>query len=101
MTYDLSQGDSTLVLTGAADNSARLWDCEMGKELTTFHTQSAVRTCSFSHSGQYLMYSTDEAMSNKCEIFLYDVRDYESPVRWALFIVVQCNLDYLDLVYPD
>ena len=81
LTYDLSQGDSTIILTGAADNSARLWDCETGKELTTFHTQSAVRTCAFSYSGQYLMYSTDEAMSNKCEIFLYDVRDYESPIR--------------------
>ena len=30
------------------------------------------------------MYSTDEAMSNKCEIVLYDVRDYESPIRWVL-----------------
>lgn len=73
--------DSTIVLTGAADNSARLWDCETGKELTVFPTQSAVRTCAFSHSGQYLMYTTDEAMSNKCEIFLYDVRYYESPIR--------------------
>lgn len=27
------------------------------------------------------MYSTDEAMNNKCEIVLYDVRDHESPIR--------------------
>ena len=38
------------------------------------------------------MYSTDEAMSNKCEIFLYDVRNYESPIRWALFIIVCVRL---------
>ena len=69
------------MLTGAADNSAKLWDCETGKEVATFQTRSAVRTCYFSHSGQYFVYSTDEAMSNKCEIVLYDVRSYDSPIR--------------------
>jgi len=73
--------DSTRVLTGAADNSARLWDCETGRELLKFDTNSAVRTCCFSYSGKLFTYSTDMAMKSKCEIVLYDVRQQESPVR--------------------
>ena len=70
-----------MVLTGAADNTARLWDCETGKELNRFDTNSAVRTCGFSLSGKYMIYSTDATMNNKCEISLYDVRETESPIR--------------------
>ena len=74
-------GSSTQVLTGAADNTARLWDCETGRELFKFETNSAVRTCCFSYSGKLFTYSTDMAMKSKCEIVLYDVRALESPIR--------------------
>lgn len=73
--------DTSRVLTGAADNSARLWDCETGKEVQRFETNSAVRTCGFSHSGKFLMYSTDSTMNNMCEIYLYDIREPESYIR--------------------
>lgn len=78
----LTAGDTSLVLTGAADNTARLWDCETGKELAQYGTNSAVRTCGFSANGDYLMYSTDATMNNTCEIILCDVRDKEcTPIR--------------------
>lgn len=80
-------GDSSQVLTGAADNTARLWDCQTGKEVGKFDTNSAVRTCGFSSSGQYLMYSTDATMNNKCEVHLFDVRDQESLIRCGLEII--------------
>ena len=67
-----------MVLTGAADNTARLWDCETGKEIAKYETSCAVRTCGFSVSGSYLMYSTDATMNNTCEIVLCDVRDKEA-----------------------
>ena len=82
---DTMPGDTSLVLTGAADNSARLWDCETGTELARYDTNSAVRTCGFSSIGNYLMYSTDAAMKNICEIILYDVRDKASaPIRYVV-----------------
>ena len=72
--------DSTLVLTGSADNSAKIWDCEYGKEIRSFSTSSSVRTCGFSHLGNLLMYSTDERRDVSCEILVYDVRSDESAV---------------------
>lgn len=72
--------DSTLVLTGSADNTAKIWDCEYGKEIRSFPTNSSVRTCGFSHLGDLLMYSTDERRDVNCEILVYDVRANENEV---------------------
>ena len=43
--------DTTHLVTGAADNTVRLWDIETGKELNKIDTKSAVRTANFSFSG--------------------------------------------------
>ena len=43
--------DTTHLVTGAADNTVRLWDIQTGKELNSIQTKSAVRTCGFSYSG--------------------------------------------------
>ena len=32
------------------------------------------------------MYSTDAAMSSKCEIVLYDTRELDSPIRYAVLL---------------
>lgn len=76
------------MLTGAADNTARLWDCESGKEVRRFETNSAVRTCGFSRYGKYLMYSTDATMKNMCEVYLYDIREAESYIRYSPSVCV-------------
>lgn len=67
--------DTKYLLTGSADNSAKLWDVETGNQLVNFDTGSAVRTCAFSYSGKQLFYTTDKAMGQICEIKLYDVND--------------------------
>ncbi|GFO34080.1 eukaryotic translation initiation factor 3 subunit i [Plakobranchus ocellatus] len=67
--------DTTKVLTGAADNKCKLWDCETGKQLSSLETKTAVRTCGFSYSGNLIMYSTDKTMGFPCEIHIFDVRD--------------------------
>ena len=64
--------DSTSLLTGSADNTARLWDCELGKCLRTFESKSAVRTCGFSMFGGRLVYSTDTTMGQACELVMYE-----------------------------
>ncbi|XP_006871545.1 PREDICTED: carcinoembryonic antigen-related cell adhesion molecule 16 [Chrysochloris asiatica] len=43
----VNTGTPSIVLTGSADNSCRLWDCETGKQLALLKTNSAVRTCGF------------------------------------------------------
>lgn len=74
----LLTGDTTLVLTGSADNSAKLWNCERGVELATFTTSSAVRTCAFSNSGNLFTYTTDTTMNSLCQIVLCDIRTKEA-----------------------
>ena len=72
--------DSKYVFTGAGDNTAKLWDCERGKEIRNFNTNSSVRSCGFSHLGDLIMFTTDERTSVNCEILVYDVRTDESAV---------------------
>lgn len=63
------------ILTGSADNSCRLWNCEKGTQLINIPTNTAVRTNGFSYSGQLIMFSTDTTMGKQCTIYIYDIRD--------------------------
>lgn len=67
--------DTCKLLTGSADNTCRLWDVQTGVQLSEFQTRSAVRTCGLSFSGNLVMYTTDKAMSQPCEMLVYDLRD--------------------------
>lgn len=69
-------------LSGAADNTIRLWDVETGKMTERIDTRSAVRTCAFSFSGNMVAYSTDRAMGQQCVINIVDVRTFnqEKPI---------------------
>ncbi|KAI0224346.1 Eukaryotic translation initiation factor 3 subunit I [Lamellibrachia satsuma] len=72
--------DTSKVLTGASDNSSRLWDCETGVSLAELTTKSAVRTCGFSYSANTIMFSTDRTMGQACTVAIYDIRD-DSQMR--------------------
>ena len=61
-------------LSGAADNSVRLWDVATGKMLDVIDTKSAVRTCSFAYSGNLVAFSTDRQMGQPCIITVVDKR---------------------------
>jgi len=67
--------DTKYLLSGAADNSCKLWDVETGTEVLSFTTGSAVRTCGFSYSGNQIFYSTDKSMGQQCEILFYDIAE--------------------------
>lgn len=67
--------DTTKVLTGSADNTCRVWDCETGVQVHQLDTASAVRTCGFSYGGQLLFLSTDKTMGKPCEVQVFDLRD--------------------------
>jgi translation initiation factor 3 subunit I len=68
------------VLTGAGDDTVKLWDCELGKEVRNWNTASAVRTCAFTHLGDLIMFTTDERSATPCELFVYDLRANEDPI---------------------
>ncbi len=65
-------------LSGAADNTIRLWDVSTGKMLNRIDTKSAVRTCCFAYSGNLTAYSTDKQMGQPCIISVVDVRDFSN-----------------------
>jgi translation initiation factor 3 subunit I len=69
---DISR-DCTRVLTGSADNTCRLWDCETGRQIAVFESKTAVRSCGFNSSGQQCFVSTDKQMGHECEIMIFDV----------------------------
>lgn len=67
--------DSTRVITGGGDGAVKLWDLETGKNISEHKTIAAARTCAFSYSGRYAMYSTDNNMGRNCDMTVIDFRD--------------------------
>jgi len=61
-------------LSGAADNTIRLWDVSNGVMLERIDTKSAVRTCKFSYSGNMVAFTTDKQMGQPCVIHIVDLR---------------------------
>jgi len=72
--------DSTQAVTGAADQSCRVWDLETGKEIIKFETRTAVRSVNFSYSGNQILYTTDQAMKYKYEINVIDLTSGNTQV---------------------
>jgi len=74
--------DTTQLVTGAADNTVRLWDIQTGKEISKIDTKSAVRTANFSYSGNMVCFTTDKQMGYPCEIQVVDARTFsaEEPI---------------------
>lgn len=66
------------MVSGAADNSIRLWDVCTGRMLNRIDTKSAVRTCQFAFSGNLVAFSTDKQMGHPCIINVVDVRDFNT-----------------------
>uniref|UniRef100_A0AAQ4NVJ4 Serine-threonine kinase receptor-associated protein n=1 Tax=Gasterosteus aculeatus aculeatus TaxID=481459 RepID=A0AAQ4NVJ4_GASAC len=80
--------DTKNVLTGSADNSCRLWDCQTGKQLALLDTNSAVRTCGFDFSGNIIMFSTDKQMEivKKAKEHTKQINDIQSSVDLTMII---------------
>lgn len=77
---------STLFLTGAADNTAKLWELETGKELFSFTHKSAVRSVGFATGDKMILTVGDKAMGQQPEIFIYklesDLADQQdTPIK--------------------
>ncbi|KAF6202434.1 hypothetical protein GE061_004833 [Apolygus lucorum] len=70
--------ESTHLMTGAADNSLKIWDISNGKILASVTTLSTVRACVFSYSANMAAYSTDTQRKQICGINVIDCRISDS-----------------------
>jgi len=83
-TYDGHQGtiwchdckwDSSVFVTGSADQTMRLWDIETGECLQVLEQKTSVRGTAFSYGGTQLAYTTDKMMGHQGELRIIDVRE--------------------------
>jgi translation initiation factor 3 subunit I len=70
----------TKFMSGAGDMRLKLWSVESGKNIASIVTNSSVRCCNFSFSGNQASYSTDRAMGHDSELFIIDVRTMDSSI---------------------
>jgi len=82
--------DSSLLMTGTADMSARLWDVQTGRQLFIWKHRTPVRAVGISLGNDQVLTVNDPVMSSKPTIFVYDLdtNDLENlsaePVREML-----------------
>ncbi|VDD84117.1 unnamed protein product [Mesocestoides corti] len=66
---------STRLVSGSGDATLRLWDVSNGKELNCITTESSIRACGISYSGNLVFFATDIFKQNPSEIRVVDTRD--------------------------
>ncbi|KAH0542057.1 translation initiation factor eIF3 subunit [Glutinoglossum americanum] len=64
---------TTLLATGAADNTIRLWDVRMGKCLKTWDFPTAIKRVEFSEDGTQLVAVTEQRMGYLGTIVVLDI----------------------------
>jgi len=81
----------TLLASGAADNTIRLWDVKTGKLLKTWEFGTAIKRVEFSPDGTQLLGVTEKRAGQLSTIIVYDIKidvDAEQDDEYALRIVV-------------
>lgn len=67
--------DSTVLVTGSADMTFKLWDVATGRTKLSLETDTGVRGVSWAMGDQLLAVLTDKTMGLPATILIYDVRD--------------------------
>jgi len=78
--------DSSRLLTGSADTTARLWDVESGKSLYAWKHKAGVRSVRFAHGERMFLTVQDSTFSSQPSIFIHNLQDdlsqqMDDPVR--------------------
>ncbi|KAF2095437.1 eukaryotic translation initiation factor-like protein 3 subunit [Rhizodiscina lignyota] len=82
---------STLLATGGADNTMRLWEVETGKLLKTWDFGSSIKRVEFSPDGRQLLGVTEKRVGHVSSIVVYDIdaeKGTEQSDEHALRIVI-------------
>ncbi|KAI9343853.1 WD40-repeat-containing domain protein [Zopfochytrium polystomum] len=65
--------NSRFLLTGSADNTARLWEVETGRCVFTWETRTAVRAVAFALGDEMALFITDATMGQPCTIHIVPI----------------------------
>lgn len=83
---------STLLASGAADNTVRLWDVKSGKCLKTWDFNTAVKRVEFNEDGSQLLAVTEKRMGFLGTIVVLDVnRDVNGPQKDEKALTITCE----------
>eukprot|EP00033_Pygsuia_biforma_P001294 GCRY01001464.1.p1 GENE.GCRY01001464.1~~GCRY01001464.1.p1 ORF type:complete len:325 (-),score=46.88 GCRY01001464.1:70-1044(-) len=66
---------STRLITGAADNTWRMWDVQTGNELFVVNEETPVRSVQFDEGCNRVVILTDRIMGHKGAVKVYNVKD--------------------------
>ena len=69
-------GDSTRLITGCADQTAKLWDVQTGTQLYSFNFDSPVRAVDFSVGDKFAVVTTDPFMGHPSSIQVKQISKY-------------------------
>ena len=81
---------STLLASGGADNTMRLWDVRTGKLLKTWEFHSSIKRVEFNEDGTKLLGVTEKRQGAVSSIVVYDIEvdvDAKQPDEHSLRIV--------------
>ena len=83
---------TTLLATGGADNTIRLWEVKTGKLLKTWDFTTSIKRVEFSEDGRQLLGVTEKRMGQLSTIVVYDINpdpEAEQTSEHSLRIVVE------------
>eukprot|EP01098_Paradermamoeba_levis_P007300 TRINITY_DN300_c0_g1_i1.p1 TRINITY_DN300_c0_g1~~TRINITY_DN300_c0_g1_i1.p1 ORF type:complete len:325 (+),score=104.86 TRINITY_DN300_c0_g1_i1:119-1093(+) len=80
---DVNQ-ETTRLLTGSADNSAKIWDVETGKEIQHFQHKTPVRSVNFGFGDSIFFTVSDQVMGHQPVIALYTMEEGGKSEKWKL-----------------
>lgn len=61
------------MVSGAADNTMKLWNVSNGKLLYTWEFPTAVKTVAFSEDDKQVVCVTEQRMGHQCAIRVFDI----------------------------
>ena len=83
---------TTLLVSGAADNTARLWDIRTGKCLKVWDFNTAVKRVEFTEDGKQLLAVTEQRMGYLGTIVVFDiVVDVDAEQSSEKALTITCN----------
>jgi len=92
---------TSLLLTASSDLSAKLWDCETGKELYSFVHTSVVRSVAFAEGDRMMCAVTDDSFGKIPTIYIYnlaeDIKDRMSSYRIISVVVMASFISSVSL----
>ncbi|EKD13871.1 uncharacterized protein L3040_005513 [Drepanopeziza brunnea f. sp. 'multigermtubi'] len=83
---------STVIASGAADNTVRLWDIRTSKCLKTWNFNTAIKRVEFNEDGSKLLAVTEERMGHLGTIVVLDIKlDVEAEQSDEKSLVITCD----------